>query len=70
MKRPKPELKQVHCTGLFNTLGIPVQLAFLTTGIGFFAKGLAIHTEPQFKIAVLLHLVIMVDQRSMIIYPQ
>jgi hypothetical protein len=38
--------------------------------MGFFAKGLAIHTEPQFKITVLLDLVIMVDQCSMIIHPQ
>ena len=70
MKGFKPELKEIHCAGLFNTLGIPVQFTFLTTGIGFFAEGLTIHTEPQFKVAVLLHLVIMVDQCSVIIHPQ
>ncbi len=70
MKGFKPELKQIHCAGLLNTLCIPVQFAFLTIGIGFFAKGLAIHAEPELEVAVFHHLVIMVDQGSMIIHPE
>ena len=70
MKGLKPELKQVHCAGLFNTLGIPVQFAFLTIGIGFFAKGLAIHAEPKLEVAVFRDFVVMVDQGSMVIHPK
>ena len=70
MKGLKPELKQIHCASLFNTLGIPVQFAFLTIGIGFFAKGLAIYAEPKLEIAVFHHLVIMVNQGSMVIHPK
>jgi hypothetical protein len=55
---------------LFNTLGIPVQLALFAIGIGLLAKGLAIHAETKFQVAIFMQLIVMIDQGSLVIYPE
>jgi hypothetical protein len=66
----KTKLKKIKGAGLFHTLCLAVQFAFLTMVVGVTAIGLAAYAEPQLQVTTVLVLIIMIIERPFLIHHQ